>query len=180
MRTCAPCDGNLTGLRSAQKIPQMRTLLLALLLAGCSRGGAQCLVDAECGAQVCDVEQLVCVDPGAARDLAGQGGDAAAADLLEAPDLRADLATAPPDLACRPEDGYRLCSGSCANLFTSNDHCGACDKPCAGDVKLKFTCCAASCVGLMQDPNNCGGCGKVCPAATSTCCSGVCKLGTSC
>lgn len=154
----------------------MRHLLLGLVfLSACSRGGAECLADADCASRACDLDRLVCVEGAGGGDLAGPG-----ADLRGPPDPARDLAGAAVDLACRPEDGYRLCSGTCANLFTSNDHCGGCNMPCTGDVKLKFTCCAASCVGLMQDPNNCGACGKVCPTATHTCCAGVCKQGTSC
>lgn len=152
-------------------------MLCCLALAACSKGGAECLDTPDCSeGMVCDLTELRCVAVDEARDLMSQEHDLrpSAPDFAEAPDLR------PADLACRVEEGRTMCSGVCVDFWTSNDHCGMCNTPCVGKPEVKFTCCKGQCVGLTQDPNNCGGCGKACPGATHTCCSGVCKLGTSC
>ncbi len=152
----------------------MRPLLLVLLLAGCSKGGAECLDTPDCPEGVCDLETLRCVAAGSEADLMSTAPDLSRPDLAGPPDLR------PADLACRVEEGRTMCSGLCVDFWNSNDHCGICDKPCFGRPEARFTCCKGVCDGLSASANNCGGCGKVCPAATHTCCNGVCTPGTRC
>jgi hypothetical protein len=83
-------------------------------------------------------------------------------------------------LSCQA--GLTECTGTCANLQSDNDNCGACGKVCgAGTVcskgKCETTCatgltdCSGSCANLQTDNANCGVCGKTCGAGT------VCSLG---
>jgi hypothetical protein len=66
--------------------------------------------------------------------------------------------------------GQTDCSGTCANLSTSNGNCGTCGHICSG---LTATCCKGTCTSLKTDVSNCGTCGHKCNAL-STCSGGSC------
>ena len=78
--------------------------------------------------------------------------------------------------------GQTLCDGSCVDLNTNNQNCGACGTACpsgngcAGGV---CTClaglepCGNECTDLSKDPANCGACGNAC-GATQGCVAGSC------
>ncbi len=78
--------------------------------------------------------------------------------------------TLPP---CLP--GTTRCSGTCVDLKTDSNNCGACGKVCAAGTSCsnKLCCgaglvnCSGTCVDLKTDSSNCGACGKVCAAGTS-------------
>lgn len=95
---------------------------------------------------------------------------------------------------------FECCGGQCANVNSSVDHCGACEKPCkptggsgkceAGACKVDkcdpgLADCNASATDGCEttpslDPQNCGQCGNACPTpanATGTCTKGVCGIG---
>lgn len=84
------------------------------------------------------------------------------------------------DASC-PE-GTTECQGSCVDLTTNEDHCGACDNACgdqescteslcAANCPLGFSLCDGRCVDFQLDPDNCGGCANACPQY------GTCRLG---
>jgi hypothetical protein len=85
--------------------------------------------------------------------------------------------TLPP---CLP--GTTRCSGTCVDLKTDSNNCGACGKVCAAGTSCsnKLCCgaglvnCSGTCVDLKTDSSNCGACGKVCAAGTS-CLSSKCS-----
>ena len=100
----------------------------------------------------------------------------------------ADLAPADaaPDLACPAH--LTGCGGSCVNLKTDNNNCGACGSVCTRssvctgggctcNCQAGYTNCPNApicCVNLIDDTSNCGACGVVCPAGES-CGGGVCS-----
>lgn len=92
--------------------------------------------------------------------------------------------------------GETACNGTCVDLMTDMNNCGACGEICesglvevacvAGEC-VRISCPAAlptscseditipieeRCVDLTSDPNNCGGCGNVCDSGE--CAEGVC------
>lgn len=79
--------------------------------------------------------------------------------------------------------GETLCDGSCVDLSTAIEHCGACGNDCdghaceGGSCKSQcadgFTLCGNLCKNLEEDPTNCGGCGFFCNLG-SPCQNGVC------
>jgi hypothetical protein len=81
---------------------------------------------------------------------------------------------------------FEDCSGSCANLRTDLDHCGACvtrcpaekvcsDGACADGCREGLTDCSGSCVDLASDERHCGGCAAPCEPGR-VCASGTCAL----
>ncbi len=65
------------------------------------------------------------------------------------------------------------CGPTCADLLSSDAHCGACNNPCASGATCEegrcvrvcegdTTSCGADCVNLDDDPAHCGGCGVQC------------------
>ena len=87
--------------------------------------------------------------------------------------------------------GAVACDGTCANLQTDANHCGACGTSCAADQVCSAGACTAcpasrtqcsdQCADLNSDPFNCGACGKVC-AGSQACVAGACGAcdGTVC
>lgn len=83
------------------------------------------------------------------------------------------------------------CGGTCNDLKTDANHCGACGHSCsAEEVCVEGGCtpcpssrtqCTDQCADLVSDPFNCGGCGIICPGIQS-CISGACSAcdGTLC
>jgi hypothetical protein len=54
------------------------------------------------------------------------------------------------------------CNGTCVNLNTDSDNCGACGSVCGVNTR---TCCGGgTCADTRDDSNNCGSCGRVCPS----------------
>lgn len=72
------------------------------------------------------------------------------------------------DTVC-DEPGLDYCSGDCADLATSERHCGRCGNACPGG-----TCVSGECYYLGSDPDNCGSVGNRCGAG-EICCSGTCR-----
>jgi peroxiredoxin len=81
--------------------------------------------------------------------------------------------------------GQTLCNGTCVNIATDPNNCGACGSKCASGqscqagVCFKESCpsgqtlCDGTCVNTATDPNNCGACGSKC-ASGQSCQAGVC------
>jgi hypothetical protein len=83
-------------------------------------------------------------------------------------------------------------AGTCVNLMTDNNNCGACKKMCPSGLlcdngackcngqicSQADTCCPAGCANLMSSTANCGSCGHAC-AANEVCSSGICQCGTT-
>lgn len=88
--------------------------------------------------------------------------------------------------------GQTACPGGCVDLFSNNDHCGACGNFCAsGTVCENATCvdagcgndpntgnplevCNGICVDVMEDNDNCGACGIGC-LDSYFCTDGICQ-----
>lgn len=85
----------------------------------------------------------------------------------------------------------------CANLLSSNQHCGACNAPCpagmscsggkcAGSCSAGMTTCSGGCVDPTTDARNCGGCGQacapgmICQNGQCGCPPGLSRCGSSC
>ena len=96
--------------------------------------------------------------------------------------LPANLPVSCPTLQCPA--GQTDCGGTCRDLETDTQSCGACGNACpAGEVCSGGTCavtcqaglteCNGSCVNLGIDPTHCGSCNSVC-AAGQTCSAGAC------
>jgi hypothetical protein len=115
--------------------------------------------------------------------------DAGAVDAGPAADGGASADAGPPDagggqaeLTCCA--GAVDCDGTCSDLNTDANHCGACghscraDEVCAGGActacPATRTQCTEQCADLTSDPFNCGACGTVC-AASQSCLSGTCS-----
>jgi outer membrane protein assembly factor BamB len=69
--------------------------------------------------------------------------------------------------------GLLSCAESCVDPATSNQHCGACNRPCTtGTECIQKRCtaacpanttrCSLTCANLGSDPRNCGACGTSC------------------
>lgn len=66
--------------------------------------------------------------------------------------------------------GRTSCDGSCWDLSTSREHCGACNRSCGWLECIGGECgcappaerCDNDCVLLSHDPKNCGACGHDC------------------
>ena len=80
-------------------------------------------------------------------------------------------------------DDSSLCGGSCLNLHTDANNCGACGKGCTASQICSGGACVAcpanmaqckdQCADLKFDPFNCGACGNTC-AASQSCVAGAC------
>jgi stigma-specific protein Stig1 len=74
--------------------------------------------------------------------------------------------------SCDPPD--QLCDGSCTNVSSDPDNCGACGSQCGGQE----SCCAGACFDEQTDLEHCGGCGVVCAAPDhAECAAAVCSTG---
>lgn len=81
--------------------------------------------------------------------------------------------------------GETPCSGACADLLTSVEHCGACGTPCnAGEVCTFGSCracaegesvCEGVCFDLSRSDRHCGTCGQSCSFPTE-CIEGLCTV----
>jgi len=75
------------------------------------------------------------------------------------------------------------CSGTCRDLISDRNNCGACGYVCpegnmcvdgfCAECNSGFIPCGGICVDPTSDPYNCGACGNVCPAG-KTCSNGSC------
>ncbi len=81
-------------------------------------------------------------------------------------------ASIPVELGCDdPTDA--ACGGSCVNLLTDEDHCGACAtyaQRCIDGVPTcysDFETCDGICVTLQSNTSHCGACGNACDATTA-------------
>lgn len=72
------------------------------------------------------------------------------------------------DTVCE-EPGLDYCSGDCADLRTSEEHCGRCGTSCPGG-----TCTDGECFYLNSDADNCGSVGHRCGYG-EICCAGTCR-----
>ncbi len=75
------------------------------------------------------------------------------------------------------------CNGSCHNIMTNRENCGACGVVCDGSLQcVNGVCgcpagmvdCALTCVDAQNDTANCGGCGVIC-ANGQSCIAGACQ-----
>jgi hypothetical protein len=82
--------------------------------------------------------------------------------------------------------GRMLCDGTCVDVSTSMQNCGACGKVCGGSEQciagqcgcpsgISLTHCGTACVSTQYDTNNCGACGNAC-SSPQICSQGVCTL----
>lgn len=125
-------------------------LLLALLLAACSRGGA--LPDDDLGEPMTQAPDAL-------------GPDDLARDLLT-PDLR----------PCDTAAGWRICGAVCVSPLGDDNNCGACGRTCPpGDLGARAGCCNAQCVDKASNTSHCGSCFNVCGGAAPWCCAGACS-----
>lgn len=80
----------------------------------------------------------------------------------------------------------QLCDGTCTDVSSSADHCGACDNACGvGETCVDGVCdtcaedaktdCDGTCADLMRDASNCGVCGEVCGDEAPYCIQGECS-----
>jgi hypothetical protein len=98
-----------------------------------------------------------------------------------------------PALGC--DAGLTDCGGSCVDLTSDNNNCGACGNACGEGMYCNsfgecdpsggggtittpvcaegLTYCGGACVDLGSDPNNCGGCGAGCEGGGGTCVGGT-------
>jgi hypothetical protein len=87
--------------------------------------------------------------------------------------------------ACCPA-GATCCNGTCTDLNSDANNCGACGYVCAqatpvcnqgtcSGCSTGLTYCNGSCTNIAFDTGNCGGCGIVCGAG-EMCSGGVCQL----
>jgi hypothetical protein len=81
-------------------------------------------------------------------------------------------------------EGRTSCGGTCVDLATNRDNCGACDRRCAEQqscVNRNCVCpmgtslCEGRCVNLTNDKQNCGECGNVCKGPRS-CVASMCVM----
>jgi hypothetical protein len=82
--------------------------------------------------------------------------------------------------------GASCCNGTCTDLNSDANNCGACGYVCsANNICANGTCvacifpfiaCGGVCVDPTSDRNNCGGCGQQC-ADTEACINGFCESG---
>jgi hypothetical protein len=93
---------------------------------------------------------------------------------------------ASPNTCCSPS------AGTCVNLMSDNNNCGACGKVCPngllcdkGACKCNGqicsqgdTCCPTGCANLNSSTTSCGSCGHGC-ATNELCSSGTCQCGSS-
>jgi hypothetical protein len=151
---------------------------------GCNDGCFPChfpLATAACVANECaigecepgwaDLDGLA--DNGCEADVTGAGActaarlNCAAVGELCAP--TGCVATCPPPLT--------NCNGTCADLSTSTENCGACSNSCdhfdygvatcsngvCGTCPEGLSLCDGECTDTTSDPQNCGACGNACP-----------------
>ncbi|MFZ3113721.1 MAG: hypothetical protein WA111_12345 [Methanothrix sp.] len=80
-------------------------------------------------------------------------------------------------------DGMFPCNGTCIDMSTDTQNCGACGNVCSlGKVCIKGVCtcmagldvCNEKCTDTSIDPLNCGECGNICPA-NAICIDGSCS-----
>ena len=71
---------------------------------------------------------------------------------------------------CACKNSFKACDGRCVDLAKDEQHCGRCDKTCAGFE----TCCGGGCVDVKADADNCGACGSECEAS-ELCDDGSCR-----
>jgi hypothetical protein len=111
---------------------------------------------------------LACAGPDGPLDISMTSGTGGAADAG----------------AC--DAGTTRCDGSCVDLASDPDHCGACDTVCTGgEACSQGTCalacgggttpCGNACVDLRDDPAHCGECDDACPSG-QVCVAGACAL----
>ena len=83
---------------------------------------------------------------------------------------------------CPP--GQTLCGGTCVDINSNSNHCGACGSTCPpGQICVNGTCatscppgqtlCGGVCVDANSNSNNCGTCGNTCPPG-QICVNGTC------
>lgn len=178
----------------------IRGVLLALLLAGCTRdnpgleigsddGGADLSAgggDGGCGA-------MVASDP---RNCGACGHDCTKLPHVQAALVHCTSGVCDLSNACRP--GWDHCTANpndgCETDLSSPSHCGGCAIQCTASDPLCIpwgpghTCaascpggtptnCSGTCTNVKSDPKNCNGCGHQCPApanGNATCTGGVC------
>jgi len=93
--------------------------------------------------------------------------------------------------------GLTDCAGTCVDLVTNPDNCGACATVCeAAEFCAAGACtsecpggtteCSRACVDTQSDPNHCGGCdvvcgaGRACDAGSCACAPGFTACGAEC
>jgi hypothetical protein len=93
------------------------------------------------------------------------------------------------------EDGLTNCGGTCVDLQSDMNNCGACGEVCQSDlvpvecrsgvcerancpVGIEYCGAVDGCRDLSSDPEHCGGCQN--PCASGVCSAGVCAGGGSC
>lgn len=84
--------------------------------------------------------------------------------------------------------GRTDCGGSCIDLQTNRNHCGACDNRCPAETTCTAgvctcpgtgTLCDGRCVNTQSENSHCGACGNACPALSS-CTGGMCSCVPHC
>jgi hypothetical protein len=67
--------------------------------------------------------------------------------------------------------GQNCCGGSCIDIRSDRNNCGACGNVCASGQ----TCCSGTCRNLTNDFNNCGSCGRSCGSNSNRCTNSACR-----
>ncbi|TVR03828.1 MAG: hypothetical protein EA398_03860 [Deltaproteobacteria bacterium] len=129
-----------------------------------------------CGQYVCSGTQVICQG---GANLQGDRNNCGACGF-QCPSAQNCIGG---DCRC-PNDGERLCSGSCVNTEFDRNNCGSCGRQCAtGESCVNGNCqcpnageinCSGNCVNPQTDRNNCGSCSNQC-AAVQSCVNGNCQ-----
>lgn len=109
------------------------------------------------------------------------------------------VASACGDVVCPMMDGMACCNDECHDTTSDDDHCGACNAPCATNESCRhgvcirtspcddvicpaiagMACCDGACRNVLEDAGHCGGCDRACPDGQS-CVRGACTRVDAC
>jgi hypothetical protein len=166
--------------------------------ANCGQCGHACAAGEVCSAGVCRCAGNTTLCDGQCIDTSTNGahcggcnrpctgGHVCAGSICRCPDGQIECGgqcTAPVcGGGCACGTGRACCGDQCVDTRTSEEHCGGCDSPCAGQPScIDGVCacevgsrCGTACVNLNLDATHCGSCERAC-AEGQSCVSGDCQ-----